>query len=263
LYSSLVSTYGLDGSGNRQPEVLIMLEQETYINYVGYVTKAAAVRHLANLIYQKHNDVQVNCGVTAGRLGIGINAYPYFPDLNYRLLCSYGTLSDPTILEVEKKETVQLHLETEVNVRYPVLAILSAEWLNSAYDANMEMIPQPAILIGDDVKSVRSAIPCYGSVEVTYTTVVHCYALDIVARERLEDKYSSVVYAVYDGGLVWLETTSPTGADDTDGDCAWGSTVNSIPTDQRPKKPNPEYADKWRLINYCTQKKISESIQES
>jgi hypothetical protein len=247
---------------NRESVILIMLEQAGFLPYTGFVTKAAALNFLENLIYSTQSTVKINCGTDGENLNLIINAYPYFPELNYQLFSSYGTLSEVIIQEVEKSETIQLKLEQNVSVKYPVLEIISAEWLNEAYDTDLNLIlPPPEIIIGTDVKTVSTEIPCYGSVNVTYKTLVHTYILSIIPRMNTElNPYSSVVFAVYDGGLVYLETTAPPGADETKGQCGTGVLLNLNPNVPKKRKPDPEYADRLIRVKYCTQTVISDQI---
>ena len=248
---------------DRQPVTLIMLEQEGYLPYTGYVTKLAMVTYISNMIYHKTDAVKINCGMEDGILVVPISAYPYYPDLNYKLLASYGSLSEPVIDMAEKNETIQLKLEDTVTVKYPVHEVISAEWLNGAYDEELSLIsPPPTITIGPDAKSISISTPCYGSVAVKYTSVVHEYMLTIPKRvDTNENKYSAVVYAVYDGGLVYLVISPPQDADDTDGDCGkGGDTVDQNPDHPKKKKPEGDGADRLIQVNYCTQKVMTDFL---
>jgi len=257
---SLIAEFGVEpGTGDRIPVVLIMLEQGALDNYVGYMTKKALVAYIHNLVFGFNDAIDVNCGLSlGGTFDTTINAYPYYPDLNYKLLASYGTLGEPEIEEIERTELVQILLNNDAEVKYPIHEIISAEWSGDAYDAEMGIIsPQPDITLGEEFKTVRSSIPCYGLVQVKYTTIVHRYPLEITPRLNTDyNKYTSVVFAVYDGGLVWLQTEAPPGAEETEGDCFSGDTVDFGPDDDDKKPPTGEDADMVIRIDYCTGREL-------
>ena len=249
---------------SRSPVTLLMLEQQKAPACAGQVSKAALVRYLANLMFGKNDELGIDCGVDAdGDVNVLINVYPYQADLNYSLKASYGELGESSVAEIQIKETIQLHLQTEVSVRYPVQRIISADWLNDAYAADFALLsPPPEILIGDDLKTVSSSVPCYGSVQVVYSIIVHVSLLTLPRRlDTNENGYSSTVYAIYEGGLVWLPVSIPETAELTGGDCAYGGSNLKL-NDRNSRRPKPEGTGAGKLIriDYCTQKKLSETV---
>lgn len=250
-------------NAGRESIVRIMLDQDGYLPCTGEVTKAAMVRFLADLIYQSGESAGVQCGMDGDVAALLVSAYLFDPGLNYRLLATYGLLSEGARHEREITETLQFKLTDEVSVKYPVAAISSVNWLSPfVRDKDFNKLePKPDLAPGDELKTIKSSVACYGSAKVVYTTVVDSYILNIPPREDVEEnKYSSVVYAVYSGRPVWLVTDPPPGAEEMEGDCAGQDTGHLGRPPKWPSDLPKAYANRAIRINYCTTEKLSDVI---
>lgn len=252
-------------SSESSNDVKIMLEQEAWSYYTGVVTKVQFIKCLADKLYDKSPDAEqkgisdfgIDCGTTGNVVNAVVLAYPYEPDLNYALYATYGTLTGPSVEEKEKIETVLLKNQDNIEVKYPVMGIVSAEWIQDAYRKDGKQLekisPNPEILVGDDLKTIKAATKCYGSVKVTYQTMVHTYFLNIPKRESAEEnKYSSVVYAIYTGKPVWLGIEPPPGAEESEGDCSKTSIVDPQPPSRPQGLPEEPSGDLVFNYEYCS-----------
>jgi hypothetical protein len=137
-----------------------------------------------------------------------INTYPRQPGLVYRLHTSWGTLSGPRGGRTTVTEILNFTLTAEERVNYPCHGIKRVAWLDVCYDSAGAIVPNPTLTVGADSISIPEAV--YGSVEVTYDTEKYSHLLYVPRREgAIEEFFSAAVYALYQGGISWLEIDVP------------------------------------------------------
>jgi len=260
---------GASSSGSDvEPYDLLILEQERWKSTVGVVTRALFVKYLLSVILAANERGAVDCGLNSnGHVSTVVHAWLLYPDVPYSIHASHGTLSDPLIETVEKSESLTVHLDDELRAKYPPSEIISAEWSGDVYDAEGAVTAPPTITV--DGLTLRLSAPVYGSVTLKYLAVRHSYALTVPKREYApENKFSSVVFAVHDGGITWLEVDVPPGLDSLEGvDCTASGwiTVGEItaPEEEGGEPPLPDHTDRTLVYDYCNKQLVSDSAARS
>lgn len=260
--SSLAITFASPGTSRRSVDALL-LEQDKWKPYTGYVTKAAVARYLANIFWPEDSfDPRFDCGISGGQMILPIYCYPYSPGLTYNLKTSYGTLSERAQDLVEFSEVINFGLKKEASTKYPLRNLLKSEWVGDVFDTQGNVTALPAVSFQQS--SITTATPVYGALRVTYSVERHTYILTVDARkEEVENLFSAVVYALYAGGIKWLEIEPPPGADEyLEGaeDCRWmwTSTGSATYPDDRKSRPKAAYADRIIIKDYCSGETISD-----
>lgn len=245
-----------------------MLEQREWRPYTGYVTKAALVRHLANIFWPEEISApQFDCAIYGDQMICPVYAYPLTPGVAYSLNCSHGELSERVVDFVEYTETLQVSLESAVSTRYPVHSMLSYRWVSAeVWDSTGTTINPPAITASGKEITIPGQ-PVFGDIEVTYIIERHSYILTVDGLvDEPENKFSSTVFALaYGSRPVVLEIEPPPGADEWEAgrdDCAWGWIGQGSVTypDEEDNKPVAAYADKETKIDYCTGEQLSSEV---
>ena len=232
-------------SNYRDTRDFVLLEQEPWDPYTGYITKFALYQFINHLMFQG-KPPEPKCPILAPRT---IYAYPSRPDLQYFADCSWGELGPRQVFELEFREVIQCNLKSELETRYPALSITNFSWVGGAWSRDGEALNQPNVQI-DDKKIVLSQ-RVYGTLVVFYKVCVHKYSLSIKPRPgAIENKIQSHVYAIWNGGNKVIEIKHPDGTED--GECNYNIDYElDIPDDYQPPDhvdPEDEYAD----IDYCT-----------
>lgn len=251
---------GLSDKSRQVETDLLFLEQEEFSPYVGKLTKAGmAVAVIGWIFPEKGIETQNRCGGEDGRFEITIYAYLYQQDLSYNAYLSYGVLGDRRIEELDYVEIIRCSLKEQVDFSYPNEGIVSAEFVGNAYDMNGDIISSPSYT--SDNRSMYFSKKVYASIKVRYSVKRHVYNAIITSRAQLEqditteeNKYQSTAYAVWSGGIDWIETKTPYGFEEFDGDCGNGTIVIINPPDPDPDDPpkvSPENTETH--IDYCTQ----------
>ncbi len=245
---------------------LLLIEQEDWRPYTGVVTLGDMVGYLAALLYGEDFQDRIDCGLTGGEVVCAVFVYPRRAGLAYQFHTSHGILSERRIEDIEVEEGVNFSLSNRAAPHYPPLAIFEAEWLAEVYDVAGNLISPPALIISGG--EIRSAVPCYGSVQVRYTTERHSYILTAPRRDdgqTIDNYYSAVVYGVYAGGINWLEIDMPPGIEtfesDPEADCGWGSVSGSISRpdhEEQPVQPRPK--NRKTVVDYCSQEVASDEF---
>ena len=88
-------------AAERVPEQLLLVEQEAWKPYTGYVTKGNMVRYLANMLYGDAYQAKIDCGLAGDYAAAAIYVYPLRDDVQYQLLTTHGQLSEPEFEEAE------------------------------------------------------------------------------------------------------------------------------------------------------------------
>ena len=248
-------------SSDRSPVDALMIEQEPWTKYTGYLTKTSLVKALVNRLYGGQYSGLVDCGMDGDQLSVAVHVYPYNPFLSYNFFASSGVLSSPVVDQFDHEEIVNIALDESAGLQYPAQEIISADWLGDVWDVDGNIIagPDPAI----DQQGIVFARPVYGALRVQYAVIRHVYQLDVVRRQAVENQYSSVVYAVYDGGLRWLEIEPPPGAEEfaAGSECGYGSGGSGSVTDESGGSiPTEVFGNRVIKKDYCSQDIIRDEV---
>ena len=187
----------------------------------------------------------------------GIFVYTLDPGLAFQLHASYGTLSDPSVKEVEFTEIVNFKMDAATLDR-PVRNLVRQEWL-SVFDQEGNQIAGTGVTA--DGLTLTPDEPVYGSLKLTYTALQHAYMLTVAPREEATaNRYSTVVYAPYDGGFSYLVVDPAPGADEFDIDegCGYSSSSGLGSVEWPELDPHQMGADRHQTIEYCSQQIISD-----
>jgi hypothetical protein len=258
MQSALAITYQQPAPDNLD---LLLIEQEEWGKNVGVVTTAEMLRYISAWVYNQLYRASTDCGMVDGRLTCTINVYPRVPGLPYQLRTSWGSISGPRGGMTTFEEILNFTLTTEERVQYPCREILGVDWLAECYDASGAVVTPPALAIDGDTIVIPA--PVYGSVQVRYRTERYSHTLSVPRREdALEEFFSAAAYALYDGGLTWIDVDLPNSFDEataTERCGLSGSGSVSWPEDDpRPIADNP-YRRKT-VVDYCSQTIISDTI---
>lgn len=236
---------------------LLVIEQEGYGATDGYLSRAGLYLGLLALLdgEQPAEPVCVDDCRTA--------LYVYRRDLllNYRLAVSHGKLGAPVREDdIYFTERLKFVMSDTMPFRYPCRDVVESRWLGDVvYDQDGGEVDPPGQTPSVDAMTLTQ--PVYGTLAVTYRIDRDRYDLELPAREAaIENRYSSVAYAVYTGGLQWLAVQPPPGAEESGQQCSggWGASLSVIPPDD-PGLPTAPNADAEIVIDYCSQEVISDT----
>ncbi len=242
-------------SGGREPVDALIMEQAEMGSYSGHVTRGQIVGWLRSMMYG-YEAPEVDCGLDSdGGVNTAVLVYPYDPALPYQLALSHGELGERVVEEVEFVELVNLRPDSvTANLKYPAREIVSAEWVGDGYDGAGAVVPVPPITISGREITVWRAV--YGALKVTYKVVVHAYAVTLPRRDEARDnRWSSVAYAWWDGGVKWLSLELPDGINNMEEGqpCGWSSTGTARYPDDEIRGPQGDSASREIIVDYCTQ----------
>lgn len=260
--NALTATYT---GPSAEQSALLLLTQGEWSMYVGKVTKGEVVRFVAAAVAEEEYQAAVDCGLAGDNLICPIIAYPLVPDLDYRLLTSWGELSSRSVKMVEiRDEQVQFRLTDTATTEFPARAIRSVRWTMDCLDQKGDVVPPPALTI--DGQPIRSAIKVYGTATVHYITERHSYILNAPRRETaIDNNWSAVVVAPLIGHEpVRLVVEMPPGINNLEADPAavCGRSGGGTSTVKWPEDPyyppEPAGADLITEVDYCDQETIQE-----
>lgn len=247
-----------------QPLALLAIEQEPWSVYTGAITKGEMVRWLAAMVAGDDYQSRIDCGIAGDQLVCTLHAYPYRAGLEYRLLASWGTLSDRQVEMLDIEELVQFRLTTTERTDHPVRRILSVSWDDDCYGPAGEIVVPPPLTA--DGEEVACGSPVYGTARVRYLCERHSYVLNAPRREdAIAHHFSAVVVGVYDGGLAVLGVEPPPGIEafeaDPDAVCgrSWIFDGSVTFPDDEPITASP--ASRETVMDYCKQTVISDRYQ--
>jgi hypothetical protein len=254
----------------------VMIEQNAWSPYTGYLTKGGAVAYLYSLLFGDPEDAPAeNCGATGGVDGNAatgtVYTYPTPHTLQYKFAVSNANITGPFVEFLEFAEVAQIQNTTEVRLQYPTKRIISAEWLSKG-------LGLPDIIITEG--RVRVKKPTMGSMLVVYEVVRHTWEVAVNPRlDSTKNVYQNYIYAVWDGGNSYLEYTPPpdaqegdSGSDSAECNSKWkaltslgldpDSGYTSGDTDITLDKDNipvaPSLGDIEKSWNYCENKEATE-----
>jgi len=193
----------------------VLLEQEAWQPYVGYVTKVKALQWLRSFIWGAAFPTS-NCHSDSPGFSKTIYAYPSSPGLNYKFGVSRGVISERVIQELVYTERLQANLQRRLQPSYPPLLIQSYAWDGEVYTAAGEVIrPKPTIFLRSKGFDIDGEV--YGTLITTYRVYRHTYVVNIQpSTQYAEKKFQSFFYAVWFGGTAFLEIETPMDAEDKD-----------------------------------------------
>ena len=238
-------------------ENLLFLEQKAFSPFAGKLTKGGMVTGFLSWVLPREYEEPGNtCGGSSGIFTATIYAYLYLQTLNYSIDTSYGSLGERVVEDITYTEGVQLSLKDRVDFSYPNEEIISTEWVGAVYNSRGETIPKPSFTA--DNRTLYFSEKVYGYLKVKYKITRHRYSAIVSGRNIkdatiTEDKYTSTVFAVYDGGIDWIQVQSPYGFEDFDGECGNGVILDTTPDDSPNAPPTASPDDKDIFIDYCTQ----------
>jgi len=232
---------------DRNNDDFVLLEQEPWDPYIGFLTKFGVYAFINSILFNE-DEPEDNCPPSI--LSRSVYAYPSREDLNYRIGCSWGSLSARRVEVIDYTEDVQVDIELELDLKYPAVSITRSSWVGDVYTADGEVInPTPQAIVTTDGVSLTEKV--YGTLLVTYKVCRHVYGIRINPRVgAIENQLQSFVYACWDGGNTYMEMEIPDGSED--GGCNYKIDYNlHMPDSDDPPDhvdPENEYLD----IDYCT-----------
>lgn len=265
-YTALRITRGLSSaSGIARGSLLI--EQEAWSPYVGYLTRGGAVAYLQALLFGEPEDAPPpNCGIGPdGRITAEIYTYPDPPELLYNIAATNGSVGLGAVEDLNYTEIIQVQGERTPALRYPTRSIISAEWVRDAYTRLGVTVPVSPLAIADG-RVTLDAAGLYGTMLVTYRVHRRRHTVTIPPLpDDPDNRFKSFIFANWDGGNAVAEFKPPADAEDSasseaDGRCntdylsalgnGYGIAGLQIADDDDPPVAKPE--DINYTIDYCS-----------
>lgn len=232
----------------------LILEQEEWNDNINHFTTMDLIDQVEDSLYETVYS-NYECGVEDGTFVTALFVYPYDTNLAYNLKVTWGDLSDSSISEIIVKESINFSITRELELKYPVRSIVSYNWYAGVWDGEGNPLVEPNISF--DGQKVITDQDVYGSLRVVYKTERHTYRVEIQAREDVvENFFTSVAYAWWDGGITMLEIESPVNAEDDyfkGLTCRNRSIVSTTKDDPDWQPPTADSEDETINIDYCTQ----------
>lgn len=235
---------------------LLFLEQKGFSPFAGKLTKAGMASGVLSWLEPESNEEPSNsCGGSDGLFIATVYAYLYQQNLNYFIDTSYGAIGERAAEDITFLEGIQLSLKDTIDFSYPNEGIISTEWVGPVYNSLGETVQRPSFTANN--RSITFSEKVYGYLKVRYNITRHRYSVTVYGRNIEdaainEDKYNSTVYAVWDGGINWIQLESPYGFEDFDGECGNGVILDVTPDDDPDGPPKASPDDKDIFIDYCT-----------
>ena len=232
----------------------LIIEQEPWAKGVGKVTRLDLVRALESVIFAEESEVEIDCGLDDGGSSYTtlVYVYPSPESLAFNVGLTNGTLSEPTLVELQVKEAVDFSLTDQGELTYPVKNVISSAWAADVWDAAGSVVSASPPVVDGQTAEVDEVI--YGTAYIEYTTLRYVYAVQVFARdEDPENVFQSVFYAWWNGGIEMLEIDAPDGAEHSytyDVRCDGGSNVIIDPDDDE-DPPRAVPVNKTITLDYC------------
>ena len=202
-----------------------------------------------------------DCGITDGQIHNTIYVYRQNPALGYSLKHSYGELgqlSSGAAEETHFEEVFNFNIEKNATLSYPNIGNLNVTWQGVVYDAVGNVISAPSYVIENN--SIVLSEKVYGSLKVSYTLYRDVYTFTVSPGDD-SDLFGGVFYALYNGGISWLEVDSPNEITSAllngDVDCGyqWGNVTfpDSLPDDSDTPPTEAPKVDTTVTTDYCSQ----------
>lgn len=243
-------SFSIDNKTNKD---FVLLETEPWEPYKGFLTKAGVVG-LFNKILFEDKEVEPNCNSNGLFYTNKLYAYPSRPDLVYNIGWVSATGGERIIKTLVFTEAVQCNFELEINLKYPVISIESANWLGGSYGSEGEFVTNPEITISETGITLSKKV--YGTLIVKYKVCQHTYSFSVNKRTGIENLFTAFAYAVWEGGNTYVELLPPSELEDGARCNTYGGSGNFTSDDPRPDSVPPE--DEYIKIDYCTQEVVED-----
>lgn len=254
-------------------ECELLIEQEPWGKDVGVTTEMTGILGIASAINGTRWP-EVFCGGMNGYFNATVYVYPCDFGMDYQFHVSHGSVTSGSTDIKYREEVVQCSMQLVHTLDYPLYQLGSMSWIGRCYDSQGNFVSRPQVSIYGNQVVISEEV--YGSVRVRYTVVRHTYHVTISRRfAAIENKYESVAYAVWDGGVKWIDIEAPAGFEAYDGDCGNGSyhddnLQDGYISDQLGRTdicghrytdiPVASSADRRITVQYCTQITTSDEI---
>lgn len=190
----------------------VMLAQESWEPYVGHLTKLQAIGWLTKFIFAGPDPASFCPDIIGDGYAKTIYAFPSKDNLNFRIGCSNGTITQGAIQYLDFTELIQVNLDKTPSLKYPALRLTSYIWEGEVYNSKGEVVTPPQINLNSHAPILSASV--YGSLRLTYQTFRHTYTVTIQPRaEYQENKFQSFIWAIWNGGTTWIEVEAPLGAE--------------------------------------------------
>lgn len=255
----MVITYALDTFQGDEADAFVMLRQKDW-GRAGKTSSLDIVKSFSSLL-AGWGILGVDCGMDETEEGdessaftTELYAYPWPADLDYKVRLSYGFLGVPAREEIEVREQVHFNLENTQSTEYPIYQLISKEWAVDTLNERGGNSGRPVIFAsGNELQTDRKV---YGTVNTVYTTIRHTRLVKISARTGAVDNvFSSMARASWDGGVDTLSISPPHGAESNYGNnenCQGGSST-TIEDDDGDDVPTARPTNRTVGIDYCSQ----------
>ena len=257
----------------------LLLEQEPWGEDVGETSELQGIQAISAAINGTAWP-EVNCGGLNAEFNAIIYAYPCSSGMSYNFKVSHGSVSTRAIDIVYREEIVQCSMKLSHTLDYPVQSMGATSWIGHCYNASGNITQAPAVSI--DGRNVLFSEEVYGSFRVRYVVIRHIYYVTVSERTNaIENTYQSVVYAVWDGGVNWLDIEAPANFETYAGDCGNGAfyddgdgdglqdgyedgqlSQTSVCSDKYVNVPSVVEADRKITVDYCSQEVIEDTTTE-
>lgn len=238
----------------------LIIEQEQPGQADGYLSRAGMYLSLLALINGEMPEEPecVNECTTA------LYVYRYDLSLAYQLHVSHGSLGPMERQDdLYYTEIIKVSMDDEVRLKYPCWGVVESRWIgDKVWDQDGSATAAPGFVT--EVDKLKFAAPVYGTLAVTYKINRDKYSLALPKREAaIENKYSSVAFAIYSGGGQWEMIDPPPGAESTDQQCTGGGGTTVTPGSGGSSIPVSAHADKHITQDYCSRLITSNETTES
>lgn len=197
-----------------------------------------------------------------GTLTVGIEIHKSRAALAYRIIASYGTLSQASAGSSDKKESHSLEAGDELDLQSLLDGDAEVTWEGPVYDEDGVQLDQPPTISQTGGKLTLSQ-KVTGTLRTSYTAVYDKYTLTITPRPAADsdpkDKgsaYQSTVMAFWGNGHVEkLDVSLPS----MTGNC--GAGLDDDDDDQEDEEYDGECYDLYVKYKRCTGEEISRELK--
>ncbi len=251
----------------------LKIEQKPWGKDVGKTSNMQAIHGIAAAV-NGGRWPDMYCGGLNGVFVGTVYAYPCDPYLIYQFKVSHGLVTSKMVEVAVREEIIQCSMQLEHATDYPVLSMLAQAWIGHCYDHNGNITGRPVVTEIDNKIVFDQEV--YGSLRVQYQVLRHVYRVTVSKRlSSIENNYQSIAYAVWNGGVIWIDIEAPANFEAFDGDCgngAWydgdGNLIDLSPrgsmcVNDKTKIPVAVTADKNVTMDYCNQEEIESVISET
>lgn len=243
------------------------IEQKPWGADVGKTTTLQAIVGISAAIYGNEWP-NMRCGGLNGIFEADVYVYPCDSSTPFQFRVSHGTVRSSTVEIAYREEIVQSSLQLQATPEYPVQSMGTVAWIGNCYDASGNVTTRPTVTLENNVLTFSKKV--FGSVRVRYTVFRYIYSVEVSKRLlALENKYQSVAYVVWDGGVKWCDVEAPADFEQFDGLCGNGGDYDDGEGegdgedgdgDGDDGLPTANGADRKIVIDYCSQEQISDTL---